>query len=781
MECKDINACFSEIDAYCSGEETGHVLLVNTQNYDMYQTIQSRLQADQSKHCVLVSEHCAANGLPNLDDICALVTGTGDYVLIGISQAAMLRSAGTLHETIGKLLELPVRGHAVVLFDHSAAHIREYMAQSKKVDRKVVLLESQESILPRIRIAHDQIECIGVQPIQGMKRLQAYMEKLTDMRVRENPEVTVMAPFSPTLFKDAAYSVSACDNIYLSIAKKYPDIAAGTTEAYGTDEQWRRLASLLQKEGSLFAVSSREFGSVSDYGLIIGKVWNTGDFFRMWLLWLAMKVFGAQGNKYLSYAVRNSEKVEDFESHLYRDLLEIDSDDVEFDRYYEERKELIIDMPENLTLIDSYCSMVGMREKQAVYYLTDTSNKEKYEFMNCLSMYDYTEEELLKITKNNFRMLYLYLLPFRFSAANTKLADKDAGLRDELTDYFRKYKIQKITNRIWPEFLSQVEGYAQTRPYNKLQVRSSIINKLPKTTKETSQLYFFDALGVEYLSYISAKCEEYGLVMELSIAHSMLPSITVKNKEFIQFFRSEVRKIDDLDELKHHSQVIDYTKCKIPVHLFSELSIIDEQLRQIQSQLVQGYFKEAVVVADHGASRLAVIRGEENSSSLELDEKAEHSGRCCPVSENPNIPFAAYEDGFAVLANYSRFKGGRKANVEVHGGATLEEVLVPIMIISRKPENIKICFVNPLVELHGKEVATITLFSNIPLQQPKLCVNGRFYEGTFVGDQKHAKFEMPELKRSRDCLADVYDGDKLLASKLPFRVQKSVAKDVLQL
>lgn len=238
-----------------------------------------------------------------------------------------------------------------------------------------------------------------------------------------------------------------------------------------------------------------------------------------------------------------------------------------------------------------------------------------------------------------------------------------------------------------------------------------------------------------------------------------------------------------MDELKHHSQVIDYTKCKVPVHLFAELSIIDEELRKIQSQLVQGIFERAVVVADHGASRLAVISGMENPSSLSLDEKAGHSGRCCQVGEDPKIPYAAYDSdsGFVSLANYTRFKGGRKANVEAHGGATLEEVLVPIITISRKPENLEICFVNPLIELHGKETAAITLFSNIPLKNPRLNVNGKFYEGTFSEDERHVKFELPELRRTRDCLADVYDGDALLVRKLQFRVQRDVAKDNLQL
>lgn len=73
------------------------------------------------------------------------------------------------------------------------------------------------------------------------------------------------------------------------------------------------------------------------------------------------------------------------------------------------------------------------------------------------------------------------------------------------------------------------------------------------------------------------------------------------------------------------------------------------------------------------------------------ESNAQHSGRCCPVSEIDEKPACAIEEnGFWVLANYDRFKGSRKANVEVHGGATLEEVVVPIIEISYSPNEIEI-------------------------------------------------------------------------------------------
>ena len=778
MYCKDVHSCFAEIDAYCNGEKTGHVLLVNTDNDCIYQQVFERLQADQTKKCVLVSEHCMQNRLPNIDDICSMITGDGHYVLNGVSQAAMLRSAGSLRYMIGKLLELPVRGYAVVLLEHCSLLLKEYISKNLKVERKAVLIDGPASVLPHIYLARSLEACIGIEPLRDMGHLFSYLERFMETDCVH--DITVLSPFSPELFANSVYPVSVCDNVYKSLTRKYSDLASGTKEEYGNDGQWSRLALELERTGSFSAVSKEEFGESADFALHLGNVVSIGDTFRIWLLWLSMKVLGTGGNRYLSHVIGNSCHVDDFETHLYMDLLEIPVSDSYFGRNYMERRKLIEEMPENLSMTDSYCSMVGKHGKDAVYYLTDLSDKEKNEFMHCLSIYEYQEDELFQITESNFKALYLYMQPFTFTSVNTRLSEKDASLNEELSDYFREYKIQKITNRVWPAFLKLVETYAKTRPYNKLQARSSIVKALPR---KNAQLFFFDALGVEYLSFILTKCDEYDMSVELSVGYSSLPTITENNKEFLQYFPDGALKIDDLDELKHHSQVIDYRKCKEPVHLFYELEIIDRQLRQIRSQLVQsqGQLERAVIISDHGASRLAVIYGEENPSSLALDEKAGHSGRCCPTEEDPEIPFAAYENGFAVLANYSRFKGGRKANVEVHGGAALEEVLVPVITLSKRPEKIEICFVNPVIELRGKETAAITLFSNMPLHEPKLLVNGRFYEGVFEGDQKHAKFEMPELKRSRDCAADVYDGDKKLWSKLPFRVQKHMGRDVLQL
>ena len=259
----------------------------------------------------------------------------------------------------------------------------------------------------------------------------------------------------------------------------------------------------------------------------------------------------------------------------------------------------------------------------------------------------------------------------------------------------------------------------------------------------------------------------------MEIGHCELPSITVKNKEFLQYFPDgNWNKIDDLDEVKHHSQIYDYQKCEYPLHLFEELDIIDEQLRMIQSMLVRGTLEKALIVADHGSSRLAVRYGHEITAMIELEESGEHSGRCCPSETDPELPYAAYEDGFSVLANYERFKGGRRANVEVHGGATLEEVVVPIITLTKRPENIEFCFVNPVIALKPRSTPELILYSNVPLNKPRLCIDGEFYDGVFLSDKQHARFEIPKIKRKGIYSADVYDGDKNMSVSLEFRAQK---------
>lgn len=770
MHCENTNECFEQISAYFDGDKTGHFLLVNTENYDVYQEILQRLQADSSKKCVYISENCYPNGLPDIDSAISRTVGNGEFALVGLSQALMVKGDTALEEKLDEVLGCSISGYGVILLDHCEQVLHKYIRRDIRVKNRVVLVNGETSILPQIKLAKTKETCIEFQPLHSFGHLFTYLERLTDAQRERHPDVTVVSTFPTKMFRHAVYSITEAAGIYESLISKYADIAGATDKMYGNDTQWNWLASEMKKHSNFSSLVCNYFGSTANLSAHISDVMESNDNKQQWLLWLSMKVFGETNNKYLTHVLNNCSTVETFENHAYLDFIDIEVTHLDFARYYSERKRLLERLPENLPLAAEYCQKLGRHQKDTIFYLTDGSDAEKFEFVRCLSIYEYTDEEIRRATHSISKNLILYMQNFIFDSVNTKLSETDSSFRVDLTSYFMAYKAQKLTNRIYPEFMDIVNQYALSRPYNKLQSRSSIISHMDK---KNMQLFFFDALGVEYLAFILAKCEEYGLASEVSIGRCELPSITAKNKEFLQYFADDNWcKIGELDEIKHHSQIYNYQKCEYPLHLFEELDVINEELRKIQSMLVQGTLEKVLIVSDHGASRLAMRYGHEVDTMVELDESGEHSGRCCPADEDPQLPFAAYEDGFSIIANYERFKGGRRANVEVHGGASLEEVLVPVITLTKRPDNIEICFVNPNIILKPRVVPELTLYSNIPLQQPRLLIEGEFYDGEFGADKKYAKFTMLQIKRKGNYSAQVYDGDKNMSIILEFKAQK---------
>ena len=768
MYCKSITECFEHISAYANGNPTGFPLLVNAENYKDYQEITHRLSADESKQCIYVSEHTFANGLPDIQEVSDALSAAGNHVAIGISQSMMLQGARALDEKIDELLWLSVRGHAIILLSHCRVFLEKYRQRDPRLENRILFVNGETSLLPQLRIAKSKDECLGTTYDDGIRALISHLEQITDSEISIHPTITVVTSFSPEFFKSALYAVSASGGIYDTIAETYADIAGAAEKSYGTDEQWAWLLKTMNQHKSFSDCIVSYFDSTSNLAGHLGDALESGNSKTKWLLWLALKVFGAGSNKYLAKALSDSAQFNDLESHIYQDLLDVDYDNSEFEKYYSERKHLIARLPENLPEVSSYCANVGRRGKNAVYYLTDATENEEFTFMQLLNSYEWTDDELYKVVQHGFPELALYLREFIFDPMNTKLPEKDDSFRHVMTDYFRRYKLQKVKNHIDDDFLADVNKFAVERPFYKLQSRSSIVSTMNKTK---TQAYFFDALGVEYLAYIQAKCEEYGLIYEISIAHCELPSITVKNKDFKHYF--ETKDIGDLDELKHHSQIYDYQTCEYPIHIFRELEIVDRELRRIRAQLLQNNYDKAVIVSDHGASRLAVIYKHENGSPLRLDEKGEHSGRCCPADADPCIPQAAYEDGYAILGNYERFKGGRKANLEVHGGASLEEVVIPIITVSLRPDNVVYFFVDPVVKYKIGKPTTIELFSNVPMKQPRIEVEGTFYDGVFSVDKNHAVFSITEQKYVRDYSAAVYEGNTNTGVVLTFRIERN--------
>ena len=251
----------------------------------------------------------------------------------------------------------------------------------------------------------------------------------------------------------------------------------------------------------------------------------------------------------------------------------------------------------------------------------------------------------------------------------------------------------------------------------------------------------------------------FALKINVKICRSEIPSITEFNKEFKdEWNENQIVDIKDLDDIKHHGKNdYDYYRhSKLPIHLIKELEIIKDVLKKIQAKLINRDINEAVMIADHGASRLVIRYDKENI--YEMAEKGIHSGRCCKKSELDEKPEYAVDAGdFWALANYDRFKGSRKIGVEAHGGATLEEICVPIITLTYSNKNIEVYIMpvnsnldtinkTPKIKVSFRKKATIKIFLTEEQSDVSIQIGQKKYFAVSMGNGYY-RVDMPDIKK----------------------------------
>ena len=767
MECNTMDQCFDRIEAYCQKEITGHPLLVNTENAHDFQCLVKRMQLDGNKTCVFVHDYCG-KGLPQIDALFRDVKKKGCFVVIGLSSYVMLLGKKRAEELMARLQELSVAGHVIVLLSHMKEIRLSRMQQDQHLSYRVLLLEGDPTPLPSIYLASPEENSFGQLVLPN---IQALLEKLEQYDpVGGETSFAVRTSLHKEVFSESMYSIRSSKGIYKELLRAFPVLKGDLEESWGTKEDWERFAQEWKECLSWGALAEKHFGIDAHFSAILEREYEQADTYETWLYWLLLKVQGASEDAYLSYALGKSRHWRDLWEHIFLSLSSLSFQMREFEKYCEGRKRLLEGQAIPATWVSEYQDAIAQKGRDAIWYLFAGTAWEEKMLFQCLADYDYTKEEVMGVLKTHFPDLFAYMKSFTFTM-HQKVPERLVSL---LTKYFDDYKWQKLMNHLTPDFKAQVNTLAEHRVYNQFPIRSLALSQMKK---ENTMMYFVDALGVEYLSYISEKCKTYGLLLSIQVVHGELPSITSQNTEFMN---ADVTNIKDLDALKHESQTYNYEKQKIPLHLVAELKVIDGVLQTIRDGLLTKEMKSAIIISDHGATRLAVLNDEEYGAEFIVGEsKGQHSGRCCQVEEDPGIPFAAYENGYAVLANYMRFKGSRKADVEVHGGATLEETLVPLLQISLKPKDPMVEFQPALVQLRKKEVGELLLVTNFDMADPYIIVNGKIYRGKLDTHRRRAIIPLPDMKRTHDYMADIYDGDTLLKEQVAFHVKKEVAKDNL--
>lgn len=671
--------------------------------------------------------------MPDIDELLTYIQ-TADvnakskkFVITGIGEFLALRGNHEALRILSRLKDFNVGGAKVVLLLRGVASlIAGFQADPRFDARRHYVLNNADCALSLTVAAPS----VNLSAIAGFKALLEELEKGRSKNIIVNTAVNL---------DNAMFTVHKINSVYEAI--KYTVKKFTLPVSCGKDEHWAGLLKELNKNsGSLDKIFEKHRFSTnptSDFYHCIAK----GDY-NSWLYFIFLKSKSdVLNNSYLRFALEKTNQYETFVSNILHAIMDVPHTDKRFPLFYSERKTLIEKFPES----DIANFVINSRQvpSESIYMLTDITRAEREEIIAWLSKHG-----LISQLDSIYPMLVDYLKTYVF---------KCPDLADLLTNYFESYKRQKLSNTLEHEFLEKVDQLALAREFNRLPSRNEIIEKIKN---DGTFLYWLDALGVEYLGLIEALAHKHNLEMRIYIARAELPTISSINRDFFDAWKGRKEKCDALDETKHKDAGgYNFSTNKLPIHLARELDIIASTIAKAATELTSGHCKHFLIVSDHGASRLAVLRCKEEK--YDTDTSGEHSGRCCKFFEPYELPFAAEENGYLVLADYGRFKGSRAANVEVHGGASLEEVVIPVIELSLKKETITVKLVNKTVTVDFRSGTTITLFINASLKGVSVAINGKYYPATQT-DENLYDVHLNDIKKAGDYSANVYEGDNLI-------------------
>lgn len=432
---------------------------------------------------------------------------------------------------------------------------------------------------------------------------------------------------------------------------------------FGSNAQWEQLSLLCSHIGNCQKVFQRELGAKNFHTKLFDH-WN-GDNFRRWLLWLWCKL--QPQTSYAANCARNSDWLEDFPAQIYFTIFDF-FDEKNFAEIYDERKEILtsikIPAPEN------FIEKVRQSDKKiALKILTDTSTQERNLIFETLKKFSYAEyDKALRILKTVYPALANYL------------STVTETFSDEQQKYFRQYRWLKVTDNLTADFHKRVNELAERKGKDiyALKTRNQIV---AEEYSDSAAIYFIDAMGAEYLDYLSqifSTLDADKFSVNFYVGYCTLPTTTEFNKDFLST-RKIIGETAELDEMKHST--INY-----PENIIHELKFLSALKENFLTALESS--TKIIISADHGSSRLAVLARKTKFDKTYSNDgrKVYNCGRFADALSNDEEIFStAIQDNDKIIcADYSRFIQQGAPGNEIHGGATLEEWLVPVVTIERR-------------------------------------------------------------------------------------------------
>ena len=283
------------------------------------------------------------------------------------------------------------------------------------------------------------------------------------------------------------------------------------------------------------------------------------------------------------------------------------------------------------------------------------------------------------VDKTEIHDTYQNLYSYLYGDAESKIHDKD-----QYKEYLEAYRVSKINNKD-NAYLEQYYADGKANASNLYNMYYSVPHQDTVIAPfiDEAELYIIDGVGAEYLPLIADLLQRNNYHIELcDYATCHLPTITDINKSYIAAYGYKKWF------LKFDREVIHGDFYKSATNLRKAFDILEGIIEEI---VAESAGKRVVITADHGAT--ARPRWKITKKKYDFSN-ADHEGRCCKLQTKGDFvdtdDYLVYEDetkpGTHYLASLNEVSLYNRPKYEDHGGATIEELFVPVIIAS--PEEI---------------------------------------------------------------------------------------------
>ncbi len=413
------------------------------------------------------------------------------------------------------------------------------------------------------------------------------------------------------------------------------------------------------------------------------------------------------------------------------------------------------------------CDKSEMINRLRSYYLqifkpafTGLSSTEK-EFV--INLYSNAVLDKVEI-KAVYPALYMYLYG---------TAEKYIDGCEDLKFYLQAYRESKVINKD-NGYLAQyyANGYANATTLYSMYYDLPRQETLVQQYGDDADIYVLDGVGAEYLPLLVELLKSNGYDIEFcDYAACHLPSITDINKDYLSavVYKEWFRDFD--------SDVIHGELYRTTTNLRKAFDILE---CKVKDMALESCGKKIVITADHGATARA--RWTDTKKKYDF-AGADHEGRCCKIAAKTEYvdteDYIVYEDeikpGTPYVISLNDQSLYNKPRYEDHGGATIEEMLVPVIVAvpHGKMHSIDYKVINNKLEVSGLD--KMISFAIIP--DPKEDVYVIEADGTQHVLKRTGAVYSAELKLGKEQDITVVVAEKEYKFRTKSRAKKNMEGD----